>query len=172
MLKHISLFCVIAIMITIFLLSAQPAKESSDLSGKIVNVVLKIIMPNYDDLPLIEKEYIKEKMSFFVRKLAHFTEFAALGFFLIMYLLTFQPYIKTFNLKLLIRICLGWLVCTFYAITDEIHQMFVTDRYSSIYDVIIDSSGVLFGIILLIFLLSFVFRNSQISLKCKQNIKS
>ena len=172
MLKHISLFCVIAIMIAIFLLSAQPAKESSDLSGKIVTVVLKIIIPNYDELPLMEQESIKEKVSFFVRKLAHFTEFAALGFFLIMYLLTFQPYIKTFNLKLLIRVFLGWIIGTFYAVTDEIHQMFVTDRYSSIYDVVIDSSGVLFGIILLIFLFSFVFRNSQISIKYKQNIKS
>lgn len=158
MLRKISLFCSIAVMIIIFLFSAQPAEESSELSGEIVTAILKIFVPNYDELSVTEQEQIQEKLSVVVRKLAHFTEFAVLGFFVMMYLLTFIPNIKSFDFKLFIRMLGCWAFCTFYAVTDEIHQMFVTDRYSSIYDVIIDSSGVLFGIALVILLFSFLSR--------------
>ena len=150
MLKYLSLFFVISIMITIFLFSAQSAKDSSDLSGKIVDIVIKIVLPNYNELPYIQQQQIKEKVSLVIRKLAHFTEFAVLGFFLMVHLLSYKPYIKSFNIKLFIRVCISWIIGTLYAVSDEIHQMFVTDRYSSIYDVMIDSSGILFGILLII----------------------
>ena len=137
-------------MITIFIFSAQSAQDSSKLSGEIVEIVIKIVVPNYDKLPDIQKQQIKENFSLIVRKLAHFTEFATLGFFLMLHILSYKPYIKSFNLKMFIRACIGWGIGSFYAVTDEFHQMFVTDRYSSVYDVFIDSSGVLFGIIILI----------------------
>ncbi|WP_413852899.1 VanZ family protein, partial [Candidatus Ruminimicrobium bovinum] len=94
-LKYISLFCTIAVMVAIFLFSAQSAQQSSKLSGRIVTVVLRIVMPNYDKLPFLERQKIKDKVSYIVRKTAHFTEFAALGFFLILYLLSLYEH---FNL--------------------------------------------------------------------------
>ena len=161
--KIISLFFVIAIMITIFLLSAQSAQDSSELSGKIVDVVIKIVLPHYNELSYTEQQQIKEKVSLIVRKLAHFTEFAILGFFLMLHLLTYKPYIKFFNFKLFIRAVISWIIGTLYAFSDELHQMFVTDRYSSVYDVMIDSSGVLVGIFLLILLLLIVFKSNRFS---------
>ena len=148
--KIISLFCVIAVMSVIFLFSAQTAQESGGLSDKIVAVVLKVAVPNYDKLPITEQEQIKEKISFIVRKTAHFTEFAVLGFFLMLHLLSYKPYIKSFNFKLFIRACISWIIGTLYAVSDELHQMFIPDRYPSMFDVMVDSSGVLFAIFLLL----------------------
>ena len=120
-LKYISLFCTIAVMVAIFLFSAQSAQQSSKLSGRIVTVVLRIVMPNYDKLPLLERQ-------------------------------------KIINLFLIS--IFSWIMGTFYAVTDEIHQMFVTARYSSFTDVLIDSSGVIFGILFFVFLFKFYFSKS------------
>ncbi len=152
-LKNISLCCLIAVMVAIFLFSAQSAEESSKLSGRIVTAVIRIVMPSYDDLPFLEQQRIKEKVSFVVRKIAHFTEFAALGFFLMLYL--FCVYTKT---KLFYLSFFSWVGGTFYAVTDEIHQMFVSGRYPAATDVLIDSSGVLFGILFLICIITYSHR--------------
>jgi len=154
-LKYISLFCMIAVMVAIFLFSAQSAQQSSKLSGRIVTVVLRIVMPNYDKLPFLERQKIKDKVSYIVRKTAHFTEFAALGFFLILYLFSLYEHFNLFLLSIF-----SWIMGTFYAVTDEIHQMFVTARYSSFTDVLIDSSGVIFGISFFVFLFKFYFSKS------------
>jgi len=158
MFKYLSLFFVITIMITIFLFSAQSAQDSGKLSGKIVDIVIKIVLPHYKDLSYEQQQQIKEKVTLVVRKTAHFTEFAVLGFFLMIHLLSYKPYIKSFNFKMFIRACISWVIGVLYAFSDELHQMFVTDRYSSIYDVMIDSSGVLFGVFLLILLLPLIFK--------------
>jgi len=147
-LKNISFCCLIFVMAAIFFFSSQSAQESSELSGKIVTAVIKIFIPSYDKLPFFEQQIIQEKISYVVRKTAHFTEFTALGFFLILYLFSLNLNIKLFYLTFF-----SWLGGTFYAVIDEIHQMFVKARYSSVTDVLIDSSGVLFGIIILSFLL-------------------
>jgi VanZ family protein len=145
-------------MITIFLFSAQSAQDSGKLSGKIVDIVIKIVLPHYKDLSYEQQQQIKEKVTLVVRKTAHFTEFAVLGFFLMIHLLSYKPYIKSFNFKMFIRACISWVIGVLYAFSDEFHQMFVTDRYSSIYDVMIDSSGVLFCVFLLILLLPLIFK--------------
>ena len=146
MFKYLLLFFVVTIMVTIFLFSVQSAQDLSKLSSKIVDIVIKIVLPYYKDLSYEQQKQIKEKVTLFVRKLAHFTEFAILGFFLMIHLLSYKPYIKFFNFKMFIRACVSWVIGVLYAFSDELHQMFVTDRYSSIYDVMIDTSGVLIGI--------------------------
>lgn len=156
--KLFSLFFTIAMMVTIFLFSAQSAQDSGKLSEKIVNIVIKIVLPNYDELPYVRQQEIKEKITLIVRKTAHFTEFAVLGFFLMMHLISYKPYIKVFNYKMFIRAFISFIIGVLYSFSDEIHQSFVADRYSSIYDVFIDSSGVLFGIVVLILSLPMVLK--------------
>lgn len=163
-LKNISLVCLIATMVAIFLFSAQSAEDSSKLSGRIVTVLIRLVMPSYDSLPFLEQQQIKEKVSYIVRKIAHFTEFATLGFFLMLYLFCAYTKIKLFYLAFF-----SWVGGTFYAVTDEFHQMFVSGRYPAITDVLIDSSGVLFGIIFLLVLmkiysLKYLSENSKILL--------
>lgn len=44
------------------------------------------------------------------------------------------------------RFLLAWLITTFYAATDEIHQSFVPDRTASVFDVGLDSLGALIAL--------------------------
>jgi VanZ family protein len=68
-----------------------------------------------------------------LRKGAHMTEYAILGALL---------------LRALDRESLAFLGGAAYAVTDELHQHFVTGRHASPLDVAIDSVGVLVGVLL------------------------
>ena len=157
-LRYISLFCVIAVMVIIFLFSAQSAEESSELSGQFVEIIIKIFIPDYNNLSLLQQQEINDKIGFVIRKTAHFTEFSFLGFFLMLHLSTISHIFGKIKNKTFFLFCISWFLGTFYAVTDEIHQSFVSGRYSSIKDVLIDSSGVLFGIIILIIFLPIFIR--------------
>jgi VanZ family protein len=67
-----------------------------------------------------------------LRKCAHVTEYAILGLLL---------------LRALGREAPAFLAGVAYAVTDEIHQHFVSGRHASPVDVAIDSTGVLLGIL-------------------------
>jgi VanZ family protein len=67
-----------------------------------------------------------------LRKGAHVTEYAVLGLLLIRAVGRETP---------------GFFLGVGYAVTDEIHQHFVSGRHSSPVDVAIDSTGVLLGIL-------------------------
>ena len=157
-LQRISLFCVIAVMVIIFLFSAQSAEESSELSGQFVEIIIKIFIPDYNNLSLLQQQEINDKIGFIIRKTAHFTEFSLLGFFLMLHLSTISHIFGKIKNKTFFLFCISWFFGTFYAVTDEIHQSFVSGRYSSIKDVLIDSSGVLFGIMILIIFLPIFIR--------------
>lgn len=116
--------------IIIFYFSHQLGDESGKQSNSIVEIILKI-------LPYIEKE----KLSFTVRKIAHFSIYGLLGIFTVNYAFIYKG--RSFYQKGLIAL----MFCSFYAITDEIHQAFIPGRSNEIRDVIIDSSGALIGIL-------------------------
>ena len=79
----------------------------------------------------------------FVRKCAHFTEYAVLGMTVVY---AFGEKLKTAG-KIL-PVALG--LCAFYAATDEFHQHFVPNRMGSVSDVLLDSAGALTGIVILL----------------------
>ena len=70
-----------------------------------------------------------------LRKCAHLTEYAVLGMLLLRALGSVLP---AFALGIA------------YAITDEVHQHFVSGRHSSPLDVAIDSTGVLIGVLVFV----------------------
>ncbi len=77
---------------------------------------------------------------FVIRKMAHFTIYALLGFN------TYQM-LKSYGSKhcFIYTLC----ICVLYAISDEFHQSFIDDRSPQIRDVCIDSCGALFSISIL-----------------------
>lgn len=80
-----------------------------------------------------------EAVHTFVRKTAHFTEYAVLGFF------TYKAVsCDVQNRKK--AVLTAQLISTGYASTDEIHQMFVPGREGKVFDVMIDSCGAFCGI--------------------------
>ena len=80
---------------------------------------------------------------FFVRKTAHFTEYAVLGALFYLNLMQFLK-LKQLHKKILLPIIFSFL----YACTDEIHQIFVPGRSAQFRDVSIDTLGASFGVII------------------------
>lgn len=74
-----------------------------------------------------------------IRKLAHFSIYTLGGILIISHI---NLYKITLKKKLIISLVIG--IC--YAITDEMHQLFIVGRSGEIRDVIIDSIGVSCGI--------------------------
>lgn len=117
---------VIAVMIFIFSMSSANAAESSQMSN---SLLLKIA-----EITGIEIS------SHFIRKAAHFSEFAFLAF-----LLT-NAVFATFKKKK--AGIISFPCACLYAVTDELHQLFSEGRACSVKDMLIDSSGALLGAVL------------------------
>lgn len=136
--KKIKLILVILWMIIIFMFSNQKANDSSKLSNglilKTVRIIEKINHKQYSDEEILEK-FVKP-----VRKMAHFTIYLVLG--VLVYL-----YIK--ELKIDNKFIVSLLICVIYALSDEIHQLFIIGRSGNIIDVLIDSLGSIIGIFII-----------------------
>jgi VanZ family protein len=130
---------VIAVAAMIFFFSAQSGDESSKTSTGLAVFFLNLAVPGFDGLTAAEKAVYFDKISLFVRKAAHFTEFAMLGASL---RLLFHA------LSLQRPVLIAWAAGTLYACTDELHQMFVDGRGAMWQDVCIDSAGVLTAVLL------------------------
>ena len=123
----------------IFSMSSENAEKSSNTSGQTIRVVLSAV-PGFEEQPEEVKVNIIEKLQFIVRKSAHFIGYMILGILASGLIL----YYGNINKKYL----LAFLICVIYAISDEIHQLFVPGRAGQVRDVLIDSAGSLLGIIL------------------------
>lgn len=123
--KTIHVAVVILIMIFIFIQSALPADLSSMESNVIVQMLAQFVSID------------PESISYVVRKAAHFTEYLILGCALV-------PVMREHGKKAI----LAWLIGSAYAVTDEIHQYFVSERSCEIRDMCIDSCGVLVGVLI------------------------
>ncbi len=140
---------------TIFYFSSENGEISGNTSGKVIKKILAKF-PEYQKLSDKRKAQIVEKLQPFVRKMAHFTIYTLLGFNLMGFFLTFK-FGKI--LKYGLAIALGML----YAMSDEIHQMFSAGRTARVFDVGIDTCGVVFGTILIMIFSKIVYwaRNSR-----------
>lgn len=129
--KLFSWIILILWMLIIFCFSQQSGNSSTELSDGILNQLIKFIPFSID----------YHLLSFIIRKFAHFSEYFILGILSVNVLYQYQ----SLDLKHIIFIIL---FCCGYAITDEIHQMFIDERTPKILDVVIDSFGSICGILL------------------------
>lgn len=127
---------VIIWMIIIFLLSSQNGSESADLTNSVVYTFFEIYNVSHDTITFIIPDIF-----LIIRKIAHFTEYFILG-------ILFMNLLKEFNISSKKRIIYSILFCLLYATTDEFHQLFISNRVGSIFDVLIDFSGSISGIIM------------------------
>lgn len=133
---------VVGWMSFIFSLSAEPAEVSSETSGRIVRKICRIIEPEFDELSQKEQFEMTERYQFYIRKTAHFSAYTFLA---LLTGLAVCPHTK----KYAYRLGGAFIISVLYAISDEIHQYFVPGRSCELRDVLIDSSGVTLGCILL-----------------------
>lgn len=166
--RIIFLILIIINCITIFYFSNQEADTSSSSSGRVVNFVMKVL-PQFKNMEEHQKEHIaNEILQPIVRKMAHFSIYTLLGFLTINFALACKEKTWIYNadekcLPLQLkesrnkRILYSWLFGTLYAISDEIHQLFISGRSCEFRDICIDSLGVLTGITIMIIIIK-IFR--------------
>ncbi len=129
----------IFIMILIFFFSAQNGNTSSETSGGFAEFLAKICYPDFASFSDSKKLSVLSNCQFIVRKAAHFSVYAALGFFCMLPLLPYK------NLSFAKRLAASILISAVYALSDEFHQYFVPERSCRITDVLIDTCGALTG---------------------------
>ena len=139
----LSLLLVIVIAAMIFLFSAQPAVESSELSAGLTRWILERMVPGFTGMTKAEQAGLVKMWGNALRKVAHFAEYAALGGALMAFIkLRMAPWSRR---KAALA---AWLGATLYAVTDELHQLFVSGRGPQFEDVCLDSLGALIGVLL------------------------
>lgn len=123
--KIIKTLLFVSWLILIYLLSAETGDQSGSLSNGILLSIAKL-------LKISDTKAFVDTFGFFIRKLAHFSEY------FILYILTYECF-KEYNCQKLIVVSV--LFCVLYASFDEFHQLFVDGRCGQLSDVMIDTSG-------------------------------
>lgn len=129
----------------IFSFSAQDGEQSGGLSHliseKCVELMNTLSGGHWTEL------FRQELATYFehpVRKFAHFSEYACMG---ILVFGIWRPWMHR-GRKLYLLVCL-WVFLS--ALGDEFHQLFVPGRYGSFADVILDTCGGAFGLMLCVY---------------------
>ena len=140
----------LSIMLMIFFFSTEDAEQSDQRSGVITDFTIKLVRPDYSRLSTETQQQIYDDISLIIRKCAHFTEYTLLGFFLRICLESWIGFrfgsMKPLSLT-------GFSVGALYACTDELHQIMIDGRSGQFGDVLLDSCGVLLGVILAMLLI-------------------
>ena len=117
----------------IFYLSAQVAAQSDELSQGIAERLLSAVAKAF---PGLNVDYIQS--NFIVRKSAHFLTYLVLS------MLTMNA-LRRSGIKGGRQIAIAIEICVLYAISDEVHQLFVPGRSGQLKDVLLDSGGAIVG---------------------------
>lgn len=142
MLRRQFVFVILTViwMAVIFCYSAQNADESSEESNAIGMLVGRIVYSDFNAWPKEEQIAFAEKWSYPIRKTAHMTEYAILGFLLVGAMA--NPRRRSQSIFLM-----AFLVAVLYAASDEFHQYFVPGRACRLTDVGFDSAGAAVGVL-------------------------
>ncbi len=140
--RYTSLILVLALMTGIFLFSSQ-GKKSETTSESFAFIIIDTVHPEYNDLSAEAQIDIWQTAQRIVRKAAHIFEYALLGFLICVCLESWFGPDKRKKHK-----WLAFAIGAFYAASDEIHQYFIPGRSCEVIDVLIDSLGVLLGVMI------------------------
>ena len=143
--KIINIVLLLVCMFGIFLFSSEDRDTSTNTSIETTKKVVSVVSNDEDTSTKIAKDYFNE-----VRKSAHLIEYFCLGILAINVL---KDYHKI-NIWMVL-ICIVF--CMLYALSDEIHQMYVPGRSCELRDIFIDTSGSIIGIIIYS-LINFIYR--------------
>lgn len=137
---------VIIWMIVVFMFSSQGSVASENTSATVIKAILSIVSPDN-----VNNSNLIESLQGLIRKLAHFTLYLVGGMLIYTFINVFNT---TTKFKIILSIALG----AAYAVTDELHQLFVYGRTGKITDVFIDTSGVALGVGIIVIIVLLVNR--------------
>lgn len=154
-LRVIFICLTIAIAVTIFLFSAEPAVDSGDRSTGIAETLLSLLLPDFKTMSAEEQDALLSTADHLLRKTAHFCVYAALGCFLCLTSLGSFAAAVVHALRSL-------LIGAAYAASDELHQAFVPGRGPGVSDVLLDSAGVIAGALCALLLAKLIHRKKRV----------
>ena len=143
-----------AMMTLLFFFSTEPAERSDATSGRVSMTVISVVHPDFETYSPAQKQSLFAGVQHIVRKTAHFTEYTILGMLL-------RLCIESWIGKRKTLIPLSWAAGTLYACTDELHQLIIDGRSGQWSDVLLDSSGVLTGVLLISLVLLIIRRKER-----------
>ena len=155
-LRTILMLLLLSTFFIIFGFSSQNGEKSGNISKKITEEIITRI-PQIQEKEQNEREAISLRIEKVIRKIAHFSIYTAVGLLL-------MAVLSTFEMKEKNRIIMSLIIGIIYASSDEIHQSFVPERSPMITDVMIDTMGVMLGILL-------IMLGKAIIKKYKKNLK-
>lgn len=129
--KILSIILVLVWMGLIFSFSMQNGESSGSMSRKVIVSITETITNIKDGTE--EMDRIVDRYNLFVRKGAHFFIYFVLAFLVMNALYIWGVKTKT--------LLISGIICILYAISDELHQYFVSERSGNIIDVMWDSSA-------------------------------
>ena len=135
--KIFSWILLLLAMALIFYFSSQDADLSTEVSNSFTKSIVNFL--TLHKLSNSTLGNIAISVDTAVRKAAHFTIYAILG--LLCFNALFNTFRKTDKKYWIIAI----IICALYAISDEVHQLFVPGRAGMVKDVIIDTCGSVSG---------------------------
>lgn len=153
----VSVIMIVLIYGIMFGFSAQTGEESGGLSFLVSKKIVEFAdFFSMDSWTMEEVDTRAEAIEFFIRKTAHFCEYAALGFF---WLALGMLWMKQGKRRVVMIV--GILLLS--GVIDEVHQMFVPGRYPSFWDVLLDTAGGLTGMYLLSVINHIALRRKKLS---------
>ncbi len=143
----------------IFYMSSDNGDESGEESSRVVSFIVstydKVVGSSEETINYHKSDEFMGQATFIFRKICHFSEY------LILSIISFA-FIESLNkLKLLLCLLYSFIFSVIYAITDEIHQTFVDGRSGQVTDVLIDTSGVIVGCLIIYF----IYKKIQVKYK-------
>ena len=131
-------------MVVIFLYSAQNAVKSGASSSGLTHFLLNALtqLGIISACNITPTEFVRTEG--LIRTLAHFSEYFIFG------IITFKFASYTFAKKMFEKFIYPFTFCVLYAITDEIHQFYVPGRAMQLEDWLVDSAGVLVGVLIVL----------------------
>ena len=139
------LFCT---FVVIFNFSNQDSEKSGSTSQKVTEAITKDIK-SIQKLNKNEKTKVIDKIEDVIRKIAHFSLYALVGFLL-------MALFSTYNINEKNKIISTIIIGAIYAISDEFHQSFIPGRSGQASDVFLDTLGTTVGGLLILLIIKTV----------------
>lgn len=127
----------------IYYFSSQDGTKSHEVSAGLLEYIKFLIMYIPEDI-LGFFLGVGKSYEYILRKTAHFTEYLILA-------LIFFKAMKVSRVEVKRNFVLTFVFCFLYAVSDEVHQFFVPGRAFAITDILIDTAGAVFGLIIAAF---------------------
>ncbi|MDY2699840.1 MAG: VanZ family protein [Lachnospiraceae bacterium] len=143
----------------IFIFSAENGEESSQISTKVTKALLHLYYSIVGGGSGAGEQvaYLVSPVEGMIRKLAHFTEYAGVGFFSYSIIVLWYKPIWRGRLLVILQLFVS-------ATLDELHQYFVPGRYAAFTDVLIDTVGGAAGVGIIVLWMR-IWKNRNISIK-------